>query len=103
MARPPRVGTAIGPFDRRAKGVGDHGRHAKSAKVFQGSVLRAKIAPLTRRVILSDSGNFPSDLYMAEGLITNLGQDYELRIVAPEEVAGAIPTECRVAMITQVD
>lgn len=33
-----------------------------------------------RRVILSDSGNFPSDLYMADGLVPTLGRGYELRI-----------------------
>jgi kynureninase len=37
-------------------------------------------------VILSDTGNFPSDLYMADGLVRTLGQGYELRTVAPEEV-----------------
>ena len=39
-----------------------------------------------RRVILSDSGNFPSDLYMAQGLIKALDKGYELKVVAPEAV-----------------
>ena len=39
-----------------------------------------------RRVILTDSGNFPSDIYMAEGLIRSLGRGHELRVVDPEDV-----------------
>tara|TARA_R110002110_G_scaffold140479_5_gene327807 strand:- start:7776 stop:8675 length:900 start_codon:yes stop_codon:yes gene_type:complete len=56
-----------------------------------------------RRVILSDTGNFPSDLYMAEGLVGLLEQGYELRTVAPEEVRGAIGTDVAVVMLTEVD
>jgi kynureninase len=56
-----------------------------------------------RRVILSDSGNFPSDLYMAEGLIASLGRGHELRIVAPEDVAAHITDEVAVTLITEVD
>jgi kynureninase len=58
-------------------------------------------------VILSDSGNFPSDLYMAEGLIKTLDRDgtlgLELRVVAPEEVADNLTDEVAVMMITEVD
>lgn len=56
-----------------------------------------------RRVVLSDSGNFPSDLYVAQGLLDLLGKDYELRIVAPEDVAKSISDEIAVVMLTEVD
>lgn len=56
-----------------------------------------------RRVILSDTGNFPSDLYMAEGLVGLLEQGYELRTVEPGEVMGAIDESNAVVMLTQVD
>ena len=39
-----------------------------------------------RKVILTDSGNFPSDLYIAKGLIDTLNRNLELKIVKPEEV-----------------
>ena len=39
-----------------------------SIKVFQAVAAALALAP-ERRVILSDSGNFPTDLYMVEGLI----------------------------------
>lgn len=56
-----------------------------------------------RRVILSDSGNFPSDLYVAQGVIKALGGGFELRIVAPEEIEAAIGDDLAVLMLTEVD
>ena len=54
-------------------------------------------------MILSDSGNFPSDLYMADGLLRSLATDHALRIVAPEEVEAAIDETVAVVMLTEVD
>ncbi|MDX2484641.1 MAG: kynureninase [Pseudodonghicola sp.] len=73
-----------------------------SIKVYQALAAALKMRP-ERRVILSDNGNFPSDLYMAEGLVGLLGQGYELRAPAPEDVAEAITDEVAVVMLTQVD
>ncbi len=73
-----------------------------SIKIYQALAAALKMNP-DRRVILSDSGNFPSDLYMAQGLIGLLDRDYELRVVAPEDVAANITDEIAVTMITQVD
>src|SRR4029077_8388033 len=56
-----------------------------------------------RWVILSDNGNFPSDLYIAEGLLGSLGGGYTLRVVAPEEVEDAIDETIAVLMLTEVD
>lgn len=73
-----------------------------SIKVYQALAAALKMRP-GRKVILSDNGNFPSDLYMAEGLIKTLDQDYELRTPAPEDVAAEITEEVAVVMLTQVD
>lgn len=73
-----------------------------SVKVYQALSAALQMRP-GRRVILSDRGNFPSDLYMAQGLIAQLGQGYELRLVDPEEVGGSITEEVAAVMITQVD
>jgi kynureninase len=56
-----------------------------------------------RRVILSDSGNFPSDLYVAQGVIKALGGTWDLRIVEPEAVESAIGQDLAVLMLTEVD
>jgi kynureninase len=55
------------------------------------------------KIVLSDSGNFPTDLYVAQGAVKALGRGHELQIVAPEEVEAAITADVAVLMITQVD
>ncbi len=101
MAQPIRVGNRISRLLGAAENsivLGD----TLSIKVYQALASALDMRP-DRRVILSDSGNFPSDLYMAEGLIGLLGNDHELRIVAPDEVECAMTSDVAVAMITQVD
>ena len=56
-----------------------------------------------RRVILSDAGNFPSDLYMAQGLIGTIEKGYVLQTPAPEDVISHITEDVAVVMLTQVD
>ncbi|SHH76899.1 kynureninase [Marivita hallyeonensis] len=101
MDMPMRLGDRIGRLIGAEPGhvvVGD----TLSIKVFQALAAAIKLNP-DRRVILSDTGNFPSDLYMAEGLISLLGPDYDLRLVAPEDVSAAITEEIAVTLITEVD
>lgn len=73
-----------------------------SIKVYQALASALELNP-DRRVILSDTGNFPSDLYMAEGLCRTLGDGYRLKTLAPEDVAGAIDDSVAVLMLTEVD
>lgn len=101
MDQPARVGNMVGRLIGAAEGsvvMGD----TLSIKVFQALASAVKLRP-DRRVILSDTGNFPSDLYMAEGLVRLLEQGYELRTVAPEEVAEAISEEVAAVLLTEVD
>ncbi|MBS1304250.1 kynureninase [Loktanella sp. SALINAS62] len=100
MAQPMALGDRIGRLIGAEPGhvtLGD----TLSIKVFQA--LAAALAMTDRKVILSDSGNFPSDLYMAEGLIEALDRGLELRVVAPEDVADAFSEDLGVLMLTQVD
>jgi len=73
-----------------------------SIKVFQALAAGVQMRP-GRRVILSDTGNFPSDLYMAQGLIDTIGGGHQLRLVAPEEVMASITDDVAVVLLTQVD
>ncbi len=101
MEMPRRLGDRVGRLIGAEPGhtvIGD----TLSIKVFQALAAALRLRP-DRRIILSDSGNFPSDLYMAEGLVKLLGRDYELRLVAPEAVEGAITEEVAVTLITEVD
>ncbi|MBB5220770.1 kynureninase [Amaricoccus macauensis] len=100
MAQPLALGDRIGRLIGAPPGtvaVGD----TLSIKVYQALASALRLRP-GRRVILSDSGNFPSDLYMAQGLIGLLG-DRELRTPAPEDVAAAINEDVAVVMLTEVD
>ena len=56
-----------------------------------------------RKMILSDTGNFPSDLYVAQGINNFLADGHELKTVAPEDVMAAISKDVAVVMITEVD
>ncbi len=100
MAQPMGLGDRVGGLIGAEPGhvtLGD----TLSIKVFQA--LAAALAKTDRKVILSDSGNFPSDLYIAEGLVGTLNQGHSLRVVDPEDVADAITGEVGVLLLTQVD
>ncbi|NRB35460.1 MAG: kynureninase [Rhodobacteraceae bacterium] len=101
MAQPSVLGDRIGRLIGAEPGhvtTGD----TLSIKVYQALAAALEMRP-DRRVILSDNGNFPSDLYMAEGLLRQLGSGYELRVVDPDQVADALTDEIAVMMLTQVD
>jgi len=101
MALPQKVGARLGRLIGAPAGsvaTGD----TLSIKVYQALAAALKMRP-DRRVILSDSGNFPSDLYMAEGLIGTIDKGYELRTPAPEDLADAITEDVAVVMLTEVD
>jgi kynureninase len=56
-----------------------------------------------RRVILSERANFPTDLYVAQGLVDLLGAGHELKLVGSDEVAAAIDDRTAVVMLTHVN
>ena len=55
-----------------------------------------------RSVILSEEGNFPTDLYVAEGL-RRLRPGVEIRTVARDRIAAALDETVAVLMLTHVD
>lgn len=73
-----------------------------SLKVYQALAAALDMSP-SRKIVLSDTGNFPTDLYMAEGLIATLGRGHQVRLVAPEEIESALSEEVAVLCITEVD
>lgn len=101
MAQPSRVGDMVGRLIGAPAGsvvMGD----TLSIKVYQALASALKMRP-DRKVVLSDSGNFPTDLYMAQGLIQMLDSGYELRVVEPEAVVDVIDDSVAAVMLTQVD
>ena len=71
-------------------------------KLLAGALaLVARDSPL-RRVILSERENFPTDLYVAQGINASMGGAYELRLV-DGNIESAFDKDVAIAIITQVD
>lgn len=101
MDLPRRVGDRIGRLVGAEPGsvvVGD----TLSIKVYQALASAMDMSP-GRHTILSDTGNFPSDLYIAEGLARTLGPDVQLKLVEPEDLAAALDETIGVLLVTEVD
>lgn len=101
MAQPRRVGDRIASLIGAPQGsvvMGD----TLSIKVFQALAAALDLVP-ERSVVLSDNGNFPSDLYIADGLLSLKGDRHRLVTVPPEKVADAIDETVAVLMLTEVD
>jgi kynureninase len=56
-----------------------------------------------RTVILSERENFPTDLYMAQGLIDFLGKGHSLRLVGHSDIADAVDEEVAVVTATHTN
>jgi kynureninase len=56
-----------------------------------------------RRVVLTERGNFPTDLYVAQGLRELLQERVELRAVARAELEAALDKDTVLLMLTHVD
>ena len=101
IGQPRKLGNRIGRLVGAENGtiiVGD----TLSLKVYQALSSALEMRP-DRKTILSDNGNFPSDLYMAQGLIKSLDQGHLLKTVRPEDVEHHIDETVAVLMITEVD
>lgn len=101
MSLPQRVGDRIARLVGAPDGsvaTGD----TLSIKVYQAVAAALRMRP-GRKVIVSDSGNFPTDLYMVRGLLQTLDAGYELRTPEPENVADAIDKSVAAVLLTHVD
>ncbi len=101
MAAPTKLADRVGRLIGARPGTTTLG-DTLSIKVYQALSAGLEMRP-DRKVILSDTGNFPSDLYMAEGLIRSLNNGHRLETVAPEGVQEAITEDVAVVMLTEVD
>jgi len=101
MQQPTNVGNRIAKLvgaQENSIAVGD----TLSIKVYQAVASALELNP-GRKVILSDNGNFPTDLYMTDGLIQSLNDGHEIRVVNPEDVEAAIDDTVAVLLLTEVD
>lgn len=101
VSLPDRLGDRIAPLIGAPPGsvvVGD----TLSIKVFQALAAALAMKP-DRRKILSDTGNFPSDLYIAQGLARLIGKGHQLVLEKPETIEDAIDEDTAAVLLTHVD
>ncbi|MFO1057281.1 MAG: kynureninase [Dongiaceae bacterium] len=101
IGAPARIGDKIGRLVGAAPGevlVAD----STSVNLFKLLAGAAAARP-GRRTILSVADNFPTDLYIAEGVAGLLGGGLRLRLVAADDIPAAIDGDTAVAMLTEVD
>lgn len=96
---PERVGAAIAPL------IGAAAHEVLAADTVSINLFKLMAAALGlrpgRRVIVSEQGNFPTDLYMMQGLRDLLG-DVVLRVVPSDEVAASLDDDVAVLLLTHV-
>ncbi|MDB5482737.1 MAG: kynU [Caulobacteraceae bacterium] len=100
IAAPARVGAKIAPLVGAAAHeviVAD----STSVNLFKLVCGALGLRP-DRRVILTEPGNFPTDLYVLQGIAGLLGSRVELRLVPRAELAGAIDEETAAVVLTHV-
>lgn len=56
-----------------------------------------------RRIVLTEEGNFPTDLYIAQGVVDLLGGNREVHAVPRAEIPGSLDCNVAVLMLTHVD
>lgn len=100
---PQRLGNQIAPLIGAGPGevVATDTTSINLFKVLSSALSIAQVDHPTRRVLLSERSNFPTDLYIAEGLCTERG--YTLKLVEPDEIAAALGSEVAILMLTHVN
>jgi kynureninase len=72
-----------------------------SVNLFKLVAAATGLAP-TRRIILTEPANFPTDLYVIQGLRDLLGSRVEPRLAPPETLASAIDEDTALVVLTHV-
>jgi kynureninase len=97
MGAPTRVGDAIAGLIGAGKGeviVAD----STSANLFKLAVAAMQARP-DRKVVLSEPGDFPTDLYMLEGAVRTLGEGRRLELRPAEEIEAALSEDVAVLVL----
>ncbi len=106
FALPSRIGDKIGRLIGASSGT-CVATDTTSINIFKALGAALQIQELDRpgrRVIVSERENFPTDLYMTQGMIEYLGQGYELRLIDDKlSLAAALDDDVAVVLLTQVN
>lgn len=102
MHLPDRVAAKIAPLigaESDEIAVGD----STGINTFKVLVQALALARSDRKVILTDADNFPTDLYIAQGINKLLGNQYEIRTVPNTEIYEHLTDDVAVTLFTEVD
>jgi kynureninase len=103
---PKRLGDRLAPL------IGAHAGEVVVTDTTSLNLFKALAAALEiqrrkapeRKVIVTERSNFPTDIYMADGLARWLDRGYSVRLVdSVEEIAAAVDVDCAVLMLTHVN
>ncbi|MGD8441332.1 MAG: kynureninase [Holophagae bacterium] len=101
------IGLAARAAARIARLIGADGDEVAVADSTSVNVFKLVAAALAlrpdRTVILSEEENFPTDLYMAQGLAQLLGERAHLEVVPRSRLGDALDERVAVLMLTHVD
>ncbi len=99
--------TSINLFKALAAALHLQAQREQANAVAQGANqpgMRHILRNVIRRVIVSERSNFPTDLYIAQGLSQWLDRGYSLRLIdSPDELASAVDEQTAVLMLTGVN
>jgi len=100
---PHKVGDKIAQLIGAASGevVATDSTSINLYKVLSAALNMAGQDHPTRRIVLSERSNFPTDLYIAESLCKERGM--RLQLVEPEDLLGALNSDIAVLMLTHVN
>ncbi|GGD61287.1 kynureninase [Lacimicrobium alkaliphilum] len=74
---------------------------ATGINLYKAVATALKLAP-KRKVVLMEGSNFPTNNYMIQGLVAQLGDGYEVRFAEDHEFAEKIDEDVAVVCLTQV-
>jgi kynureninase len=98
---PARVGNKLAPLigaPRDTVLVAD----STSINIFKLLAVALAMRP-GRRVILTEEKNFPTDVYVAGGIASLMGQGHEVRLAPTEGLAAAMTEDVAVVLLTEVN
>jgi len=98
---PRRVGDKLGRLIGAASGT-VVAADSTSVNIFKLLSVALAMRP-DRRVILTQEGNFPTDVYITGGLAALKGQGHEVRFAAAADLASAMTPDVAVVLLTEVN
>jgi kynureninase len=105
---PKRLGDRLAPLIGAANGevVVTDTTSVNLFKALAAALLMQASKPLRagRRVIVTERSNFPTDIYMAQGLAAWLDRGYSIKLIdSVDELADAVDADTAVVMLTHVN